>query len=143
MRQPPTPSRHSGAALAGLLALAAAPAATAAATDAAKDRQLFAAAWPIIEDSCLACHGVDKQKGKLRLDSREAWLAGGRDGKVVTVGKPEGSLLVECIRYRARKEDQNMPPKHKDQLSADQVAAISAWIAGGLPWPEPAVKTGK
>ncbi len=115
----------------------------AAAADPAKDQELFTKAWPIIENSCVSCHGPDKQKGKLRLDTRDAWMAGGRDGKVVTVGKPESSLLIECIKYLAKKEDQNMPPKRKDQLSADQVAAISAWIAGGLPWPEPAVKKKK
>ncbi|MBA3938358.1 MAG: c-type cytochrome [Planctomycetes bacterium] len=122
---------------AALLLSASADLAAAAAADPAKDQELFTKAWPIIETSCVGCHGPDKQKGKLRLDTRDAWMAGGRDGKVVTVGKPESSLLIECIKYQAKKEDQNMPPKRKDQLSADQVAAISAWIAGGLPWAEP------
>ena len=110
----------------------------AAAADPAKDQELFTKAWPIIDNSCVGCHGPDKQKGKLRLDTRDAWLAGGRDGKVVTVGKPEGSLLIECITYQAKKEDQNMPPTRKDQLSTEQVKTISDWIAGGLPWPDPA-----
>jgi mono/diheme cytochrome c family protein len=129
--------------VAAVLLLGAVAPARLAAADPAKDQELFSKAWPIIENSCVGCHGADKQKGKLRLDTRDAWLAGGRDGKVVTVGKPEGSLLIECIRYQAKKEDQNMPPKHKDQLSAEQVKAISDWIAGGLPWPDPAVKKKK
>ncbi len=105
--------------------------------DAASDQLFLTKVWPIINASCISCHGPDKQKGKLRLDSRDAWLAGGRDGKVVTAGAPERSLLVDCIKYKAKKEDQDMPPKRKDQLSAEQVSVISDWIAAGLLWPDP------
>src|SRR5262245_13536437 len=41
---------------------------------------------PIFEKSCTKCHGAEKQKGKLRLDSLEAALKGGEDGKVVLPG---------------------------------------------------------
>ena len=34
--------------------------------------------WPILENSCVRCHGAEKQKGDLRLDSREAALKGGK-----------------------------------------------------------------
>jgi hypothetical protein len=46
-------------------------------------------------------------------------------------------MLVDCIKYKAKMEGQNMPPKRKEQLPADQVAVISDWIAAGLPWPDP------
>src|SRR5258708_39540421 len=42
---------------------------------------------PIFEKSCTKCHGVDKQKGHLRLDSLAALLKGGEDGKVIEPGK--------------------------------------------------------
>ena len=29
-----------------------------------------------------------------------------------------------------------MPPKENDKLSAEQVAYIKDWIAGGAPWPD-------
>src|SRR5437667_11300474 len=32
---------------------------------------------PILAENCYKCHGSDKQKGSLRLDVREAVLAGG------------------------------------------------------------------
>lgn len=33
--------------------------------------------WPLLEGKCLQCHGVEKQKGGLRLDSREGLMRGG------------------------------------------------------------------
>src|SRR5216117_418471 len=38
---------------------------------------------PILAENCYKCHGSDKQKGSLRLDVREAVLAGGESGPVV------------------------------------------------------------
>jgi mono/diheme cytochrome c family protein len=35
---------------------------------------------PILNQNCVKCHGPEKQKGKLRLDSRAAALTGGGDG---------------------------------------------------------------
>ena len=101
---------------------------------AADDGATFKAAWPIIENSCVGCHGEKKQKGKLRLDSREAWLKGGGDGKIVEEGHPEKSNVMEAIKWEAKDEDKNMPPKKDKKLSADQVKIIEAWIKAGLPW---------
>jgi len=36
--------------------------------------------WPLLEARCVKCHGTEKQKGDLRLDSREAALKGGENG---------------------------------------------------------------
>src|SRR5947199_3301862 len=41
---------------------------------------------PILSENCIKCHGPEKQKGKLRLDSREAALKGGTDGEVLIPG---------------------------------------------------------
>ncbi len=46
------------------------------------------AAKTILERSCLKCHGPDKQKGGLRLDSHAAVLKGGKEGVVVVAGDP-------------------------------------------------------
>ena len=46
---------------------------------------------PILREACLDCHGPEKQKGKLRLDTREALLKGGVDGLVV---EPGGALAA-------------------------------------------------
>ena len=78
----------------------------------------FAKAWPVIEKSCTGCHGAEKQKGKLRLDSKEAWLKGGENGKMVEPGKPEKSDVVKMIKCEHEDPDYNMPPKKDKKLSA-------------------------
>src|SRR5437868_8070871 len=49
---------------------------------------------PIFESSCFRCHGEERHKGGLRLDSLEAALKGGEDGKVVVPGKSKESPLI-------------------------------------------------
>lgn len=115
-------------------ALALAPAMAFA--DAANDQVFLTKVWPIISKNCTGCHGADKQKGKLRLDSRDGWLKGGEDGAVVVAGAPEKSDLILAIKYMAKDDDHNMPPKKKTRLTADQVDLISQWIKAGLPWPD-------
>src|SRR5439155_9349975 len=66
---------------------------------------------PIFEASCFRCHGEEKQKGELRLDSLQAVLKGGEDGKVIVPGASKKSLLVIAA---ARIDDETaMPPKPK------------------------------
>ena len=49
---------------------------------------------PLFKASCVRCHGEDRPKGDLRLDSLGAVLKGGKDGKVVVPGDSAKSLLV-------------------------------------------------
>ena len=89
--------------------------------------------WPIIEGSCTGCHGEKKQKGKLRLDTREGWLKGG-EGKIVEEGHPEKSSVITSVKWESKDEDKNMPPKKDKKLSAEQVAILEQWIKAGMPW---------
>jgi len=66
---------------------------------------------PLFEASCFRCHGEQRQKGELRLDSLEAALKGGEDGKVIVPGASKKSLLV--IAAAQIDEDTAMPPKPK------------------------------
>ena len=85
---------------------------------------------PLFEKSCFKCHGTEKQKGKLRLDSLEAVKKGGEDGEVIVVGKSEKSPLVHAIA--ALDPDMTMPPEGKgDPLTKEQVGLIRAWIDQG------------
>src|SRR2546425_3750777 len=52
---------------------------------------------PIIEASCFRCHGEERQKGDLRLDSLESVHKGGEDGKVIVPGKSKESLLLIAV----------------------------------------------
>lgn len=86
---------------------------------------------PLLVDQCVKCHGPDKQKSGLRLDSRASAVAGGEQGAAVVPGKPEESLLVTAVRHD---DDMlKMPPSKK--LSAEQVADLTRWVAIGAPWP--------
>ena len=52
---------------------------------------------PILKDRCWSCHGVEKQKGKLRLDSREAAIKGGDAGTSIVPGKADKSEFYKRI----------------------------------------------
>ena len=85
---------------------------------------------PIFEKSCVKCHGTEKQKAKLRLDTLEATLKGGENGDSVVKGDSAKSPLVHTI---ARLDpDAAMPPDGKgDPLTKEQIGVIRAWIDQG------------
>ncbi len=89
---------------------------------------------PLLADHCLRCHGEERPKAGLRLDSRAALLAGGKRGAAAVAGDPSASLLVQAVR---RDGELAMPPK--ETLDATQVAALERWVELGLPWPEATV----
>jgi hypothetical protein len=64
---------------------------------------------PIFEATCFRCHGDERQKAELRLDSREAVLKGSENGKVIVPGKSAESLLV--IAVAQLDPEKAMPPK--------------------------------
>jgi len=86
---------------------------------------------PVLADHCYKCHGAEKQKGDLRLDSREAILKGADTGPVVVPGDPAKSSLIQSIRH----EIDNKMPEKAPKLSQEKIAALTAWVKMGLPWP--------
>jgi mono/diheme cytochrome c family protein len=89
---------------------------------------------PMFEKSCTKCHGADKQKGKLRLDSLQAVLKGGEDGKVVMPGKSADSMLVHNVAHLGDEDFWMPPPDNKDKippLTKEQIGLIRAWIDQG------------
>jgi mono/diheme cytochrome c family protein len=89
---------------------------------------------PLLIKRCSECHGPDKQKGDLRLDSRAAALRAAESGKAALVpGKPEASELIR--RVTSADPDERMPPKGP-RLTPAEVASLSRWIAEGAVWPE-------
>jgi hypothetical protein len=83
----------------------------------------------IVEAKCVGCHGEEKQKGKLRLDSLEHILQGS-DGENVVPGDPAASLFVERILLPAD-DDDHMPPEDKDQLTANEIKVLEFWVKSG------------
>jgi Ca2+-binding EF-hand superfamily protein len=66
---------------------------------------------PILENSCFRCHGEQRPRGGLRLDSLESVLKGGEDGAVVKPGDSKDSLLVVAVAQID--EETAMPPKRR------------------------------
>jgi uncharacterized membrane protein/YHS domain-containing protein len=85
---------------------------------------------PILDKNCIACHGPEKSKGKLRLDSIEAALKGGENGPVILPGKSATSELVKRIKLDPSSDD-HMPPDGKPQPSSDEISLLEWWIDAG------------
>ena len=119
------------AALSGLTTPASAQKPAAENADHRADEEFFETKIrPVLFNRCLECHGSEKSKGGLRLDSREAVLKGAESGPVVVPGKPGTSPLIAAIRYEG---DVQMPPKGK--LKDEEIAALTEWVKRGAIWP--------
>lgn len=94
---------------------------------------------PILADRCYECHGEKKQKGKLRLDSPEAILKGGKNGPAVKSGDPQKSSIFERISLKPE-DDDIMPAKGKP-LTPEQIAIIGDWIKSGASFGKAEVQT--
>jgi hypothetical protein len=85
---------------------------------------------PLLIENCMKCHGAEKQKAGLRVDSRKALVEGGESGPALVPGHPDKSLLISAIRQAG---ELRMPPGRK--LRDDQITALERWVAAGAPWP--------
>lgn len=85
---------------------------------------------PILRDNCFRCHG-EKEKGGLRLNSRQAVLSSGEsENPAVKPGHAAESELILQIESGA------MPPTDT-KLSQEQIAKLRDWIDQGAAWPVP------
>jgi mono/diheme cytochrome c family protein len=92
---------------------------------------------PILVQHCQKCHGPEKTKGGLRLDSKAGWQKGGDQGPVIVPGNPAGSLLIRAIQYGD--PDLRMPPRAK--LPDRDIATLVEWVKRGAPDPRNGEKT--
>jgi hypothetical protein len=87
---------------------------------------------PILQRRCSACHGPEKHKGDLSMESYATLLKGGKDGPVLIAGKPLDSPLIQRLLLPLDDED-HMPPQGKPQPTLAEIAALQWWIDGGAP----------
>ncbi len=88
---------------------------------------------PVLVQHCLGCHGPDKQKGGLRLDSLEGALTGGSNyGPAIVPGKSAESPMILFMAHL--EPDMTMPPQ-EDKLPDETIAVLRAWIDQGAKWP--------
>lgn len=95
------------------------------------DRPVFAKlVQPLLRDNCVPCHGPEKSKGSLRLDSYEALLKGGENGPAIVAGKSGDSLMVQRVLLPLD-NDEHMPPDGKPQPKPEDITLLRWWIDSG------------
>lgn len=85
---------------------------------------------PILEAKCISCHGADKQKGALRMDTVALMLEGGEETAVLVPGNVKESSLVTFL-HLPMADDQHMPPEGKTQMTAEEINVLEWWVASG------------
>lgn len=83
---------------------------------------------PLFTRSCVGCHGPEKQRGGLRLDSAAGLREGGNSGPAIAPGKSAESRLVRAVRGEPGVEA--MPPK-PPRLTAAEIDLLVRWINQG------------
>ncbi|MGB0743802.1 MAG: c-type cytochrome domain-containing protein [Opitutales bacterium] len=95
--------------------------------------------WPIIQESCLKCHGASyvnergrtkEAKSGLRLDSPERIMKGSENtDKIIVPKKPEESLFYK--RIILPEDDIDVMPSKGPLLTQEQIEIIKKWITEG------------
>ncbi len=89
---------------------------------------------PILETSCVRCHGPEKPRSNFRLDDPEAALKGGDENtNDIVLGDSSKSLLINYVARQV--PDMEMPPAGKGSpLTPQQISLLRAWIDQGMDW---------
>ena len=88
---------------------------------------------PVLVERCYECHSAKakKTKGGLAMDTKAGLLKGGDAGPALIAGDPDGSRIIEAVRYK--NQDMQMPPK--SPIPAAEVALLEQWVKAGAPDP--------
>lgn len=90
---------------------------------------------PILVGRCVECHGPQKQKGKLRLDTKAHAFAEADSGEpVIVAGDAAKSEMIRRLGLAA--DDEDLMPAKGGALTAAQQATMTAWVAAGAVWPD-------
>jgi len=84
---------------------------------------------PIFAKHCVTCHGPNKQRSELRLDTAAHALRGGNHGPALIAGNAAKSRLIQAIT--ASPGVVAMPPGERPRLSANEIAVLSRWVDQG------------
>ncbi len=83
---------------------------------------------PILTKRCITCHGVEKQRSGLRLDTAKAALQGGNSGPIIAAGKSAASRIIHAVT--GTHDAPAMPPKGP-RLDGKEIALLKRWIDEG------------
>ncbi len=85
---------------------------------------------PILENKCYKCHSSEKQKGDLRMDTKDFLQKGGKNGPIFLAGNATSSEMIKRALL-PENDDDHMPPKGKPQLTENEIALLHWWIQNG------------
>ncbi len=87
----------------------------------------FAAVQPILNRSCVGCHG---EGGKAGIDLRtyESVMQGGRKGPIIKAGDPANSMLIQALSGAGGVDQM---PKNAAPLDAAEIKQLSDWVQAG------------
>jgi len=94
---------------------------------------------PVLERSCLGCHGPERPRSNYRVDSRTALVQGGNSGEAAIVpGRSDRSALIAYVSEPGAILE--MPPpaqRHRfPALSQGELSRFRAWVDQGAAWPK-------
>ena len=87
---------------------------------------------PILVEKCNKCHGDNKQKGGLRMDSYAALIRGGDYEECLVPGDIEKSTMISFL-HLPLDDDLRMPPENKPQLTEDEITILTWWVKEDAP----------
>jgi hypothetical protein len=89
---------------------------------------------PLLQATCVKCHGATSQKSDLRLDTAAAALKGGVSGPSIVPGKSAESILIQTVEG-THDYVPKMPYK-RPPLDAAQIGLLKKWIDEGAKAPD-------
>ena len=91
---------------------------------------------PILKANCYRCHAGMNRKGGFNLETQEGMTKGGKHGRDVIPGDPDGSLMVRLMRHEGPAEHpMAMPPWPRRKLSDAEIGVVARWIREGALMP--------
>ncbi|MBC7980719.1 MAG: hypothetical protein H7Y36_09180 [Armatimonadetes bacterium] len=94
---------------------------------------------PILESRCIKCHKEGNSKGKLRMDTFDLLVKGGKEGSALEAGNASDSNMI--IRAELPDDDEeHMPPEGKPQIEDHELLIVKWWIDQGA---DPVKKVGE
>jgi uncharacterized membrane protein len=84
----------------------------------------------ILENNCVSCHNLNKQKGELLMTNLNNLIKGGESGNTLIPFEPNNSELIKRLHLPI-KDEAHMPPEGKEPLNSHDIQILERWIALG------------
>ena len=82
----------------------------------------------VLSKRCMGCHGGNRPRQDLRIESFESMMVGGENGPIIEAGSPDDSLMI--LKMKGEADGDRMPP-NGSPLSDKVIAKFAAWIQAG------------